>query len=440
MFICYLITIIIILHLATFPADLGKPTPVPGYPTGYPGTTNSNTCTSLYPGIAARNTTTTTTITSTNSDTVRTGSRVHAALLWGKLSPVWKRGSMSELFIEDDISEEDYVDAVISFIRECRGVTTKREIGKHIARPRWLLGPLGPELVRFGFDVTQNQVREGIAASIFWTRNERSRVRRRDEWEEEEVQVQPARKRRDVQGRANLRVSANISRIVTDTDAPFEYRLDPAVGEEQKRYQEALESDTPVIFVLGNAGTGKTLLAAQEALRRLQNSQVRRIILTRPAVEADDRMGFLPGSLDDKMAPFVAPALDAIDRQAGAGTARMLLNKDKIKIAALSHMRGSTMDDAFILADEMQNATFEQLRMLTTRHGKGTKLIICGDPQQSDRFSAGQDSPLTTVAEEVERTSDGRTFKTIRLHTVQRSAVAEQALELWARVDQKRRR
>ena len=143
-------------------------------------------------------------------------------------------------------------------------------------------------------------------------------------------------------------------------------------------------SEKDLVFCRGPAGTGKTYLAMAYALRCLQARQVERIILTRPAVEAGERLGFLPGTLVEKVNPYLRPLFDALFELLGAEETNKLMASDLIEVAPLAFMRGRTLGRAFVILDEAQNATIEQTRMFLTRFGEGSKVVVNGDPTQSD--------------------------------------------------------
>ena len=151
----------------------------------------------------------------------------------------------------------------------------------------------------------------------------------------------------------------------------------------QKRYVEAIRANT-VVFGVGPAGTGKTFLAVAMAVRALREKQVSRIILTRPAIEAGEKLGFLPGDLQSKIDPYLRPLYDAMYEMLGAENYQRQLEKGAIEIAPLAYMRGRTLDDSFIILDEAQNATPEQMKMFLTRLGFNSKAVITGDLTQTD--------------------------------------------------------
>jgi phosphate starvation-inducible PhoH-like protein len=151
----------------------------------------------------------------------------------------------------------------------------------------------------------------------------------------------------------------------------------------QKRYCTAIESNT-ITFGIGPAGTGKTYLAVALAVKAFRAQQVSRIILTRPAVEAGEKLGFLPGDLQQKVDPYLRPLYDALFDMLGAETYQKYVERGSIEVAPLAYMRGRTLDDSFIILDEAQNTTPEQMKMFLTRLGFGSKMVITGDVTQID--------------------------------------------------------
>ncbi|MDK6473152.1 PhoH family protein [Aerococcus urinae] len=151
----------------------------------------------------------------------------------------------------------------------------------------------------------------------------------------------------------------------------------------QKQYIDAIKAN-PLTFGIGPAGTGKTFLAVVMAVSALKKGQVKRIILTRPAVEAGESLGFLPGNLKEKVDPYLRPIYDALYTIYGADHTERLLERGVIEIAPLAYMRGRTLDDAFVILDEAQNTTKAQMKMFLTRLGFGSKMIVNGDKTQID--------------------------------------------------------
>ena len=164
----------------------------------------------------------------------------------------------------------------------------------------------------------------------------------------------------------------------------------------QKKYIKAIKSNT-VVLGLGPAGTGKTFLAVAMAVEALRQKSVTRIILTRPAVEAGERLGFLPGDLQSKIDPYLRPLYDALFEMLGAENFQKYMERGTIEIAPLAYMRGRTLDDSFIILDEAQNTTGEQMKMFLTRLGYNSKAVVTGDLSQTD-LPRGVKSGLSTAA------------------------------------------
>ena len=151
----------------------------------------------------------------------------------------------------------------------------------------------------------------------------------------------------------------------------------------QKQYVDEIKKNT-IIFGVGPAGTGKTYLAVAAAVSSFKNKEVEKIILTRPAVEAGERLGYLPGDLQSKVDPYLRPLYDALQEMFGLESYQKLMEKGAIEIAPLAYMRGRTLNNAYVILDEAQNATKEQMKMVLTRMGEGSKMIITGDVTQTD--------------------------------------------------------
>ena len=169
----------------------------------------------------------------------------------------------------------------------------------------------------------------------------------------------------------------------------------------QKQYVDAVR-EADIVFGIGPAGTGKTYLAVALAVRMLQDKVVKRIVLTRPAVEAGERLGFLPGTLEEKVDPYLRPLFDALNEMLDYDRARKLIDKGVIEVAPLAFMRGRTLNDSFVIFDEAQNSTPEQMKMLITRLGFGSKAVITGDVTQSD-LPMGNRSGLTDARQVLHR-------------------------------------
>ena len=170
-----------------------------------------------------------------------------------------------------------------------------------------------------------------------------------------------------------------------------------------RRYVDAIREHV-ITFCLGPAGTGKSWLAVAMAVQALQNKRVQRIILTRPAVEAGERLGFLPGDLTAKIDPYLRPLYDALHDMVGADHARTLLERQVVEVAPLAFMRGRTLNNSFVILDEAQNTTPEQMKMFLTRIGFGSKVVVTGDTTQVDL--AGGRSGLTGLESMLEGIND----------------------------------
>jgi phosphate starvation-inducible PhoH-like protein len=156
----------------------------------------------------------------------------------------------------------------------------------------------------------------------------------------------------------------------------------------QKLYLTKLyEESTSIVLAIGPAGTGKTMLAVQFGVKLFQEGKVDKIIVTRPAVSVDEDLGFLPGTLNEKMAPWTRPIFDVLGEYYQTKEIAKMLEEGVIEISPLAYMRGRTFKNAYIVADEMQNATVNQMKMLLTRLGEGSKMVVTGDLAQADRVS-----------------------------------------------------
>jgi phosphate starvation-inducible protein PhoH and related proteins len=156
----------------------------------------------------------------------------------------------------------------------------------------------------------------------------------------------------------------------------------------QKLYLSKLyEESTSIVLAIGPAGTGKTMLAVQFGIKLFQEGKVDRIVVTRPAVSVDEDLGFLPGDLNEKMAPWTRPIFDVLGEYYQKKEIASMLEEGVIEISPLAYMRGRTFKNAYIVADEMQNATVNQMKMLLTRLGEGSKMVVTGDLAQADRLS-----------------------------------------------------
>jgi phosphate starvation-inducible protein PhoH and related proteins len=200
----------------------------------------------------------------------------------------------------------------------------------------------------------------------------------------------------------------------------------------QKRYVDAIDQHT-VVFAIGPAGTGKTYLAMAKAVKALQAKEVNRIILTRPAVEAGERLGFLPGTLYEKIDPYLRPLYDALHDMVDPESIPRLLAAGTIEIAPLAYMRGRTLNDSFIILDEAQNTSPEQMKMFLTRFGFGSQIVVTGDVTQVD-LPAGQLSGLRLVQDILDGVDDVY-FCRLTSHDVVRHKLVADIVDAYERYD-----
>jgi len=200
----------------------------------------------------------------------------------------------------------------------------------------------------------------------------------------------------------------------------------------QKRYVDAIDGNT-IVFGIGPAGTGKTYLAMAKAVQALQAKQVNRIILTRPAVEAGERLGFLPGTLYEKIDPYLRPLYDALHDMLDPDSIPRLMQAGTIEVAPLAYMRGRTLNDAFIILDEAQNTTPEQMKMFLTRLGFGSKIVVTGDVTQVD-LPGGTTSGLRVVRDILEGVEDVH-FAQLSSSDVVRHRLVTDIVDAYARYD-----
>ncbi len=200
----------------------------------------------------------------------------------------------------------------------------------------------------------------------------------------------------------------------------------------QKRYVDAIDQHT-VVFGIGPAGTGKTYLAMAKAVQALQAKRVNRILLTRPAVEAGERLGFLPGTLYEKIDPYLRPLYDALHDMIDPDSIPRLMQSGVIEVAPLAYMRGRTLNDAFIILDEAQNTSLEQMKMFLTRLGFGSKIVVTGDITQVD-LPSGTRSGLRVVKEILDGVEDVH-FATLTSGDVVRHRLVSDIVDAYDRWD-----
>ncbi len=200
----------------------------------------------------------------------------------------------------------------------------------------------------------------------------------------------------------------------------------------QKRYVDAIDAHT-IVFGIGPAGTGKTYLAMAKAVQALQAKRVNRILLTRPAVEAGERLGFLPGTLYEKIDPYLRPLYDALHDMIDPDSIPRLMQSGVIEVAPLAYMRGRTLNDAFIILDEAQNTSLEQMKMFLTRLGFGSKIVVTGDITQVD-LPSGTRSGLRVVREILDGVDDVH-FATLTSSDVVRHRLVSDIVDAYDRWD-----
>lgn len=201
----------------------------------------------------------------------------------------------------------------------------------------------------------------------------------------------------------------------------------------QKRYVDAIDANT-IVFGIGPAGTGKTYLAMAKAVYALKTKQVTRIILTRPAVEAGERLGFLPGTLSEKIDPYLRPLYDALHDMMDPDAIPKLMAAGVIEVAPLAYMRGRTLNDAFIVLDEAQNTTAEQMKMFLTRLGFGSKMVVTGDITQVD-LPGGAKSGLRAAVDILDGIDDIQIAQLTSADVVRHRLVSE-IVDAYAKAEQ----
>jgi phosphate starvation-inducible PhoH-like protein len=199
----------------------------------------------------------------------------------------------------------------------------------------------------------------------------------------------------------------------------------------QESYILKLNDDTKnIVFAIGPAGTGKTLLAVQMGIRQFQEGKVDKIIVTRPAVSVDEDLGFLPGTLNEKMAPWTRPIFDVLGEYYSQKDIENMLYENVIEISPLAYMRGRTFKNAYIIADEMQNATQNQMKMLLTRLGEGSKMVVTGDLAQADRL---KDNGLINFIERLQQHKKLQYIDVVNFDTedIERHDAVKEILEIY---------
>ena len=233
-------------------------------------------------------------------------------------------------------------------------------------------------------------------------------------------------------------VGRSIDMVKVGKDRPSQVLTDPVLATRtrqirpktvgQKRYVDAIRDNT-IVFAIGPAGTGKTYLAVAAAINALQNKQVQRIILTRPAVEAGEHLGFLPGDIAAKVDPYLKPLYDALYEMLEPDAYARAMERGTVEVAPLAFMRGRTLNDSFIILDEAQNTTPEQMKMFLTRLGFGSRAVVTGDITQID-LPQVKTSGLTLV-QGILKGIDGVAFSYLDSHDVVRHKLVQQIVEAY---------
>ncbi|MBT8472890.1 MAG: PhoH family protein [Marinicaulis sp.] len=210
---------------------------------------------------------------------------------------------------------------------------------------------------------------------------------------------------------------------VDESDRAQKYRKNiRAQNPAQQAVIDAID-EVPLVFAIGAAGTGKTYLAVAKAVEALEAGKVRRIVLSRPAVEAGESLGFLPGDLEEKMSPYLRPLYDVLCDRLSSKRLKALMAEGVIEIAPIGYMRGRTLNNAYVVIDEAQNCTYGQLKMLLTRLGWSSSMVVTGDPDQSDLLPGI--SGLNDVVEKLEKLGNIRAVKFSKAEVVRHPLVAE---------------
>ncbi len=295
------------------------------------------------------------------------------------------------------------------------------------------------------FDENMRVIEEGLGVKVI-SRDNIMRIVGNSEAAEKARMV--IKRLADIAGRGDTITKQNVSYLLRLADDGQLEKADSYLGEYicltakgrqikykthgQKLYVDAIKQND-IVFGIGPAGTGKTFLAVAMAVTAFKNKEVDRIILTRPAVEAGEKLGFLPGDLQNKVDPYLRPLYDSLYEIMGAESYQKYLEKGMIEVAPLAYMRGRTLDDSFIILDEAQNTTPEQMKMFLTRIGFGSKAVITGDITQVD-LSGDKKSGLKEV-QEILKGIKGMEFiylsdkDVVRHELVQRIILAYQAFD-----------
>jgi len=225
------------------------------------------------------------------------------------------------------------------------------------------------------------------------------------------------------------RRSDNVLNFNTFTTKPKHVQIIPRNKNQEHYILKLLDKQKDIVFGIGPAGTGKTLLAVQTAVKFFKEGEVDKIIVTRPAVSVDEDLGFLPGTLEEKMAPWTRPIFDVLREYFTSSEIEGMIQEGIIEIAPLAYMRGRTFKNAYILADEMQNATPSQMKMLLTRLGEGSMMAVTGDLAQADRL---KDNGLLDFVDQLE-SKDTSYIDIIKFahYDIERHQAVKEVLEIY---------
>jgi len=231
---------------------------------------------------------------------------------------------------------------------------------------------------------------------------------------------------------AHIKSNSNANVVKLKTFLPKKTRnvdLLPRNRSQETYILTLTDPEKDIVFGIGPAGTGKTMLACQVAVKAFLEGEVDRIVVTRPAVSADEDLGFLPGTLEEKMAPWTRPIFDVFREYFYANEIENMIKEGVIEISPLAYMRGRTFKDAYIIADEMQNATPNQMKMLLTRIGTGSKMAVTGDLAQADRL---KDNGLLDFISQLEA-SDSTRIEAVRFHQgdIERHEAVKEVLQVY---------
>jgi len=224
--------------------------------------------------------------------------------------------------------------------------------------------------------------------------------------------------------------SNNIVNIDTYVQKKQHVHILPRNKHQENYIVKLLDQQKSIVFSIGPAGTGKTMLAVQVAVKKFKEGEIDKIIVTRPAVSADEDLGFLPGTLEEKMAPWVMPIMAILKEYFNYREIESMIEEGIIEIAPLAYMRGRTFKNSIIIADEMQNATPNQMKMLLTRLGEGSEMVVTGDLAQADRL---EDNGLLDFVSRLESNNSNKHLDVVRFEKgdIERHKAVQEVLEVY---------